>query len=189
MPPRIVLIRHGESAHVLRERVDRDGFLRWLETYDLAGLAEGEAPPSSLRSIEGHVVASDIRRAHESALMLAANVVTSPLLREVELDVPRCGGLRLPMSLWGLVVGLRWKFGARHGLERAREAARWLASLAEEHGTVVAVTHGAMRRLIADALVEDGWTCAYPEKRKWATWSAWTLVSAGSSLPAAARSR
>ncbi len=105
-------------------------------------------------------------------------MITSPLLREVELAVPKCGGLRLPMALWAVIVGMHFHYGAtkREELTRAREAARWLASLSPQHGDVIAVTHGAVRRYIADAFVADGWRVVYPRKKKWAPWSAWEIV-------------
>ncbi len=159
--------------------MDHAGCAKWLEAYDLAGLAEGEAPPPELRELASHalVVSSDIVRARLSAELLAPDVVLSPHLRELELVVPRFGGLRLPMPLWALLIGLRWQYGAKNETElhRARDAARLLASLAAEHGDVVAVTHGAVRRSIADALVADGWRVIYPPKRKWAPWSAWEV--------------
>jgi broad specificity phosphatase PhoE len=83
------------------------------------------------------------------------------------------------MRIWALAIGLRMALGAVPGeRERAGEAARWLASLTAEHRTVLAVTHGAVRRYIADALLADGWTCRYPRKQKWAHWSAWELTRA-----------
>jgi len=160
--------------------VDHSGFAKWMEAYDLAGLAAGEAPPPELRELASRalVVSSDTVRARLSAELLATNVVTSPLLREVALVIPKCGGLRLPMPLWALVIGLRFTYGTHKAeeLNRARDAARWLAALAAEHGDVVAVTHGAMRRYLAEAFVADGWRAVYPRKRKWAAWSVWQIV-------------
>jgi broad specificity phosphatase PhoE len=179
LSPRIVLVRHGRSAHVARAAVDRAGFLRWMEAYDLAGLIEQEAPPDELRALasDAYVVSSDIVRARLSAELLTPDVALSPLLRETQLVIPGFGGLRLPMRVWALAIGLRMALGAVPGeRERAADAARWLVSLAAQHGTVLAVTHGAVRRYIADALIADGWNCRYPRRQKWSHWGAWELT-------------
>lgn len=123
-------------------------------------------------------------RARESAELLAPGreILQSDLLREIELVVPAMRGLRLPFALWGPLIGFRWAYGRWRSdpecipaAERASAAAAWVARLAGEHGQVVAVTHGAFRRLIADALLATGWACAYPKKGKWATWSVWEV--------------
>jgi broad specificity phosphatase PhoE len=82
------------------------------------------------------------------------------------------------MGLWALIIGLRWQFGREKSadVDRARGAVRWLASLAAERGDVVAVTHGAVRRIIADAFLADGWRVVHPPKRKWAHWSVWEIT-------------
>jgi broad specificity phosphatase PhoE len=148
------------------------------------------------------VVSSPMLRARETAKLLAPGreIVESELLREVEMIVPAVGGLRLPFAIWGPLIGFRWAYGRWRSepacapdCERAEAAAAWLAGVAEERGPVLAVTHGAMRRLIADALLASGWACAYPKKGRWSTWSAWELtgrsLTGGSSLPAAGPSR
>lgn len=165
--------------------MDHHGFARWNEAYDRAGILDGEQPPEELRVLapDALVVASDMVRAQQSAALLAARFTTSPLLREVRLVVPACGGWRLPFALWALVVGVRWAWGRRRSdpafaddIARADEAAAWLESLANEHGTVIAVTHGAVRRYLADALAARGWIVTLPRKRTWAPWSAWSAT-------------
>jgi broad specificity phosphatase PhoE len=184
---RILLVRHGRSAHVHRAGwIDHRGFARWHSAYELAGLTSGELPPPALRELAASadaIVASDILRARESALLVANErpVTTSELLREVDLIVPRCGGLRLPMRVWGLVIGARWLYARRRSDAllaesdaRAEEAAVWLEGESRA-ATVLALTHGAVRRLIADALIARGWSCAYPRRDKWGHWSVWEM--------------
>ncbi|MBD0320634.1 MAG: hypothetical protein ICV87_09895, partial [Gemmatimonadetes bacterium] len=77
---------------------------------------------------------------------------------------PEVARLRLPLMGWALVMGVQ---GLRRALrsdpapadvlQRADEAAEWLAGLAAEHGSVVAVTHAAFRGRVADALHARGW--------------------------------
>jgi broad specificity phosphatase PhoE len=71
---RIVLVRHGRSAHVHTGWIDRDGFLRWREAYEAAGLDPADAPPPALRELVASaevIVASDAPRALASARLLA----------------------------------------------------------------------------------------------------------------------
>jgi hypothetical protein len=56
---------------------------------------------------------------------------------------------------------------------QAAAAAEWLVGQATTHGSVLAVTHGAIRRYIAAELIVRGWRG--PDRRPLAPWSAWTL--------------
>jgi broad specificity phosphatase PhoE len=186
---KIVLVRHGRSAHVQAGWLDAAALHGWLTAYDAAGLAPDQAAPTALRELAltaGRIVTSDLPRAVESAALLAPGVeiLQSPLLREPPLHIPALGRLRLSFALWGLVIGLVWLRDLRRPDERshaeprarAREAARWLAALAETHDPVLVVTHGAFRRYLADALEGSGWRRA-PVRRRWHPWSAWELTS------------
>ncbi|HEX6898764.1 MAG TPA: hypothetical protein VF789_03580 [Thermoanaerobaculia bacterium] len=192
MAAEIVLVRHGRSAHVHAGWIDLQGFHRWREAYEAAGIVAGETPPPELRSVAeraGAVVASDAPRAIESARLLAVDreVITSPLLREMDLPPPALHGWRLPLAGWALAYGFRWILGGMSSrahaspaeIERAREAARWLIGIAERHGAVVVVTHATFRGLLARALAEEGWPCGARTRRA-PHWSAWSFTSEGS---------
>jgi broad specificity phosphatase PhoE len=192
--PEVVLVRHGRSAHVHAGWIDLQGFHRWREAYEAAGILAGETPPPELRSVAeraGAVVASDAPRAIESARLLAPDreVITSPLLREMDLPPPALRWVRLPLVGWALAYGVRWLFGGMNSrahaspaeMDRAREAARWLIGIAERHGPVVAVTHATFRGLLAQALAEEGWLCGTRTRRA-PHWSAWRF---GRATPAA----
>ena len=187
---RLLLIRHGRSSHEHRDGwVDARGVERWRDLYDAAGIADDDVPPAALRAeIEraGVVVASDLARAVASAKRLVAadrEIVVSPLVAEAGLAIPRLSGLRLPMTAWGAVIHLRWlaeiaagTHPRRSELERATEAARWLETLADEHGTVAVVTHGVFRGLLARRLRASGWRSG-PGGRSYRHWSAWAFRS------------
>src|SRR6185503_16573508 len=114
MASRIILVRHGRSAHVHREGwVNVAGVERWRTQYDAAGIVEDDAPPPSLVADAERadlVVCSDLPRAIASAARLAPNrpIANSPLLRESPLPVPRLAPLRLPLLGWGALINLRW---------------------------------------------------------------------------------
>jgi broad specificity phosphatase PhoE len=129
------------------------------------------------------VLSSDAPRALASARMLAGGreVMVSPLLRELDLEGPRLGGLRLPLGAWALAVGGRTLFRSLRGqYPSAAEAARidsaavWIEELAARHSMIVAVTHAMFRRRLAARLVQGGWQ-PEPGRRSVQPWSAWVL--------------
>lgn len=124
--PRIVLVRHGRSAHVHRGFVDLAGFHRWRDTYEAAGVDEREEPPKELKALasaSGIVVASRAPRAVAHARLLDPDrdVTTSELLHELELAPPAIRGIRMPLIGWAIAIGMR-----RHvsdvEIRRARDA-------------------------------------------------------------------
>lgn len=178
--PRLVLVRHGRSAHGHAGLLDADGFRRWREAYEAAGILADEVPPpevASLADASAQIVASEAPRAVESARLLARgrDVLTSPLLRELDLPPPAIP-LRMPLPAWALAIGLRSLVAGGHATaeERARvaEAAAWLSSLAAERGCVVAVTHATFRSLLAKKLLAEGWRRETAKQRSM-HWSAW----------------
>jgi hypothetical protein len=186
MTPRVILVRHGRSTHPVTGWLDTDGLHRWFADYDAAGIAPNDEPPAALRALAssaGLVVASDLRRAIESARRLVPEtpLQTSPLLRETPLRIPVLR-VRLPILGWALAVGvgsvIQRLRRAPHPAEfvaQAAGAAEWLGDLAERHGTVLAVTHSIMRGHIATALVSAGWRRA-PGGGRSTHWSAWSFA-------------
>jgi broad specificity phosphatase PhoE len=184
----IVLIRHGRSAHVHTGWIDVHGFRRWREAYEAAGILPSEAPPPELCALAartGAVAASDTPRAVQSARLLAPDrqVLVTPLLRELELAPPALPGLRLPLAGWAVAVGVRWLYfrftSGQHvsaaELDRARDAAEWLAGLAQQHGSVAAVTHASFRGLVGGTLAASGWQ-GVTARRRYHHWSVWTYT-------------
>jgi broad specificity phosphatase PhoE len=170
MTPRIVLVRHGPSAHVhTAGAIDHAGMHAWRAAYDSAGIQAVSQPPAALVQVAAdaaHVVASDLPRAVASAERLAPGreIRTSPLLRETPLAIP-FWPTRLPLGAWGVLISLGWGYRIVRGTDasaderaRAAAAAEWLASLTADGTTTLAVTHGAFRRLLAKQLLARGWT-------------------------------
>lgn len=180
---RILLVRHGRSSHVHTGWIDATGFRAWREAYEAAGLVDTERPPASLvqTALAARlVVASDAPRALQSARLLASGreVTVSALLRELDLQSPRLGGIRLPLRAWAVAVGVRMlmmkvKGGYPSPAEAARvnEAAAWLEDLAGPDSAIVVVTHASFRRQLANRLVRSGWrSVARPSASHWSVW-------------------
>lgn len=187
---RMILMRHGPSAHLQVGWINWEGFLQWREAYEAAGILEGvQVPPElqtflqSLRESGGIIVCSDARRAVETARLVAGDreVLISPLLRELDLESPRLPGLRLPLLAWAFAVGgrilvqsLRRNYPSVAESTRIRQAAEWLNELAQEHPLVVAITHASFRTRLAGQLHQTGWNYE-PARRTGRPWSAWGL--------------
>lgn len=181
--PRILLVRHGLSSHVQKEWIDADGFRRWREAYEAKGIVETDRAPASLMELAGRadlIVSSDAPRAVDSARRLARGreVTVSSLMRELALEGPRSGSVRLPLRAWALAVGvkmlamkLRGSYPSPDDAARVNEAARWLDDLAARHSTIVVVTHASLRRQLANRLVKRDWRSEErPSARHWSVW-------------------
>ena len=119
----------------------------------------------------GCVVSSTLRRACESATLLAPG---RPLLCDslfVEAEIPSSISVRLALAprYWSLLARVIWFCGWSHGVEslraareRAHRGADRLDELARKHGSVMLVGHGLMNRLISRALHRRGWRGAAP---------------------------
>ena len=185
---RILLVRHGRSAHIHDGRWMRGaGVHAFEDAYDVAGILDDDAPPSELidAAAGAHVIAaSDLPRAIASArrLVPAREPEVTSLLREIRLEPP--GWMpHLPIEIWDVISHLQWSYrllrGASHdSVRRAGEAAAWLASRAADPSTVVAVTHGGFRRIVANRLEANGWR-AGSERRSYANWSVWSYSRDG----------
>jgi broad specificity phosphatase PhoE len=169
---RIALVRHARSSHVHTGWITADGFRAWRAAYEAAGIREGERAPAHLERLVGRadlVLSSDAPRAVASARLLAPGheIVISPLLRELDLESPMLGGLRLPLAAWALAVGGRTllltprrQYPSAVEAARLSSAAAWLEELAAKHSLIVAVTHASFRRQLSTRLVQTGWQTA-----------------------------
>lgn len=185
-PARIALVRHARSSHVHAGWIDASGFRAWRDAYEAAGIHEDERVPAHLAELAGRadlVLASDAARAIASARLLAPGkeIVVSPLLRELDLEGPDLGALRLPLLGWAVAVGcrtlhltLRRQYPSPAEATRIDGAAAWLEELAARHPMIVAVTHASFRRRLSDRLVHAGWQTE-PGRRTLQHWSAWVF--------------
>ena len=184
---RIVLVRHGPSAHVERSLLlDRPGVEAWRVAYDAAGIQADAQPPESLVRLAAaatHLIASDLPRALGSARRLGSSraILSSELLRESALSIPNWE-IRMPLGLWGMLISAAWFYRIARGTdmsdaERARTsaAADWLIGMVGANSTLLAITHGAFRRMLATELTTRGWKCA-ERQGGYRNWSAWTFI-------------
>lgn len=169
--PNIVLVRHGrpDLPPDLGRAISGRDIGRWYRRYDEAGILDQAGPPADLRvaaSAAGCIVASDARRAQESAARLgaAAPVRIEPAFREVGFPDEIAIDLRLSPDVWVLIARGLQLLRQCEGEEpvpstraRAARVAGTLSRLADEHHTVVAVGHGWFNRFVARELRRQGW--------------------------------
>jgi broad specificity phosphatase PhoE len=190
MESHIALVRHARSAYVHDGWVDADGFRAWREAYEAAGIGDDERIPTELKHLTNHadvVISSDAARAIATARLMAVGgeVFISPLVRELDLEAPNLGRIRLPLRAWALAVGarmlalsLRRQYPSSAEAARINDAAVWLEKLAGTHRQISVVTHAMFRKRLAARLVEMGWEFQ-PGKRSLAPWSVWGMRRAG----------
>ena len=166
----IVLARHGrpDLPAEARRPISGRGFGRWYRGYNESGILDGAAP-SHLRETArgaGCVVASDLRRAIESAACLTSRdgIRVEALLREVGFPESLDSSMRLPPNLWVFIARAAQMLDRQDdegGLPavraRAASVAATLAQLAGDHQSVVAIGHGWFNRFVARELRRQGW--------------------------------
>lgn len=182
----LLLVRHGPSSYADDGRwMHRSAVSQFEDAYDAAGILDDSAPPRDLVSAAQSaevVLASDLPRALASAQRLAQgrDVVTSPLLREIRLEPPPWIPIRLPIAAWDVVSHVQWSYrllvGTDHEfVRRAVHAADWLEQYTRRAESIIVVTHGGFRRLLAATLVARGWRSARG-RASYANWSSWGLA-------------
>src|SRR5581483_11149203 len=102
-----------------------------------------------------------------------------PLLRELDLEGPALGALRLPLGMWAVAVGarnllrtVRGRYPSAAEAARISAAAAWLEELTAPHALTVVVTHAMFRGRLSARLEQAGWQ-AERWPRSMRPWSAW----------------
>jgi hypothetical protein len=157
-----------------------------MVAYDSAGILSDDAPPAAIEAAatSADVLAcSDLPRALASVRRLAPGrkPAITELLREIPLETTPFLRARMPIQAWDVLLYLRWSYRLIRGTEtpeivRAHAATDWLITHAAEASTVVAVTHGSFRRLVAACFAQRGW-CAESGWRRYKHWSSWSFAS------------
>jgi broad specificity phosphatase PhoE len=191
-------VRHGKPDIDMTKPVSGAALDEWSARYDAAPLRAESLPPVRLREALASaslIVASDLRRARESALRAAPDKipVLDPLYREAPLPVMKRLPLVMQARQWAVVARIAWYFGASRGCEslrdvrrRARAAADALTVFSDTHEVVALFAHGMFNRFLAHALLHRGWRG--PRTPASAYWGFSTYVrGAAAGVPASSR--
>jgi broad specificity phosphatase PhoE len=172
-PGAVILARHGQPALSRRRMLCADEYREWWGDYETGGLAEGQAPPDSLRQAAeraGFIIASTRLRSVETARALAFGraFAEDALFVEAPLPPPHWPRwLKLSPRVWGVVSRFWWWWFNHHDQQetrrqaqaRADEAARQLVALAAGGQDVLLVAHGFINFMIGRSLARLGWRC------------------------------
>ena len=165
---RIVLVRHGQPHIALSPTTCHRGFRDYIGDYEEAGLDPVSLPPRELVELGqelGAIFASDRKRSHQSAKLLAAEkpLIIDPLFAEAPLASPPVPFLKMSVPSWAVISRLLWHAGFAPGIEgaasarlRARQAADILVARAQEVGGVALVAHGYFNFMIGRELKRRG---------------------------------
>ena len=189
----IVLARHGrpDLPADLERAISGREIGCWYRRYDDSGIVDGVEPPARLRqaaAAAGCVVASDSRRALESAarLALTEGVRVEPALREVGFPESLAVPVRLSPDVWVLIARAAQMLRCCECDEpvpatraRAAIAAETLARLAEDHGSLFVVGHGWFNRFVARELRRRGW-----QGPRWLPTGYWSTATYQHRVPA-----
>ncbi|NOX43669.1 MAG: phosphoglycerate mutase family protein [Gammaproteobacteria bacterium] len=163
----ITLLRHGKPEFELAGNVRACDLSDFARSYDLSGIT-GNPPSEVIDLTKKHkiVVCSDLPRSLQSAKALGVAEVHSASSVFTETSIPHFdnGSIKLPISLWVLLLRSLWYVGfSRNGeslsaaKNRAKLAAQELISLAKQFDKVLLVGHGLINYFIAKELLSNNW--------------------------------
>lgn len=173
----IILLRHGKP------NVELSGYLSVKElkqlVYDYAKFGISDSPDNKLKNkfTDHFAICSDLTRSKESAKALGLNDISLSDILFKEADLPHFDNdfLRLPVTVWVILLRLLWLFGFKkngesflQAKERSKLATEKLMTLAQTNEKIIVVGHGLMNRLIGRQLKKKGWLASpIVGKRYW----------------------
>ena len=164
----IVIIRHGKSILNTSGKVSASEFGACASEYDVAGVDESYPPSREViekaRSCK-FTVCSDLERSLHSARLLKIEKpdLISPLYRECEIPYTNWDFPKISKTVWPIVFRVLQIMGYSPNAEsyneikkRAKECANQLVELAQIHGSVAYVGHGALNWVLHKFLHDMG---------------------------------
>ncbi len=167
---KIVLMRHGKVDYPPLTIISAATFLNWVKEYDVTGLDRSSIPTDKAIDIVAKtkaVVCSALIRSHDSANKLGVKNVTYSDSIFNEAGMPSANWKFPPLSvrIWAILFRLFWLVGYSKNSEslneaqvRAKNAIEKLNELASIHDSVVFIGHGIFNRMLANRLLEAGWS-------------------------------
>lgn len=167
---KIVLIRHGKVDHPPLTIISAASFSNWVKAYDVNPLDKSSTPTHKAIDIVSKtkaVVCSALIRSLDSAKELGVKNVTfsDSMFNEAGLPVANWKFPPLPAGMWAILFRLLWLVGYSNSTEslcetrvRAMTAIEKLIELATIHDSVAFIGHGIFNRMLANRLLEAGWT-------------------------------
>lgn len=198
----ILLARHGEPELEWPDLCDSRTYDAWSRAYRTCGLHLHSVPPANLIAQVGSYrsiawVASPLKRAHHSCRILSGGREPALLqeLEEVRLPAARDAPGEKSAAEWVEHAILSYNAGQHQDCEspaalaeRALAAALALIEHARKVECAVAVGHGLINRLVANAFLELGLHVRAAQPGEYWRWQLFQSGPAVESLPAQALS-
>lgn len=169
-PVRIILVRHGKPAIPANPRTCHNGFARYIDDYQDAGLDPQSAPPDELLDLVkglNAVFTSGLPRSDDSAraMLPEAEIIADPLFTEAPLAAPRIPLLKMKVPVWAVLSRILWHAGYHPEIENYRRAKARAAAAADilqeraqaDGGAAVLVAHGYFNAMIGRVLSRRGY--------------------------------
>ena len=165
----IVLLRHGKPDVPEHGKLRAAEIHQWVESYNSAGIATQHKPSKQAIEVANScntVVCSNLPRSVESAHALGVKEIDfiESIFREIELPHGSFPSPKLSPTFWVTLFRILCFFGYTSNGESLREAklraskgTSRLEEIADNSGSVLLVGHGFVNRLIAKALLSNGW--------------------------------
>ena len=164
----ITLIRHAKVDIDNSQKINASSLSKWVEEYDSAPIHTESLPTKeTIKHVQSAdvVLTSTLKRAIDSAKVLGVEIHEShSIFNEAGIPKINIPLLKLKPKTWlvilrlMLLLGLGKKDSSLNASKaQAREAAKKLATLFDEHDNVVLVGHGGMNWLIGKQLIKEGW--------------------------------
>jgi len=178
---RITLIRHAKVDSDDSKKMDAHALKKWVETYDTAPiLADSNPSKETITKAQNAdvVVTSTLSRTIDSARVLGVEVAEeNSVFNEAGIPEVNIPLVKLKPKTWLVILRVMLLFGLgkkdmslKASKAQAKEAAKQLMALSEEHNSVLLVGHGGMNWLLGKEFVREGWTLE--SKRSHENWGA-----------------
>jgi len=166
---KIMILRHAEPVLPPLKKISADGFLDWVDLYNIAQLNPSSRPSTALKEIINQcnaIVCSELPRSIASAKIFNSKkiVLIDRVFNEVGMPSANWQTLKLSPKLWAVFFRMLWLIGYSKYSEsfksakyRAEIAVNQLIDLSKIHDEVIIVGHGIFNRLLVKELLKKGW--------------------------------
>ena len=165
----ICLIRHGRPTVSIREQINGNQVLDFIERYNAARIAEDSIPPETLITVVQNanvIFTSNLNRAINSATIIQPQVqaISKSIFREIDCWRNFSTNVKLSALSWGIIRSILWKLkippvneSPNAIQQRAKQGAELLIQNYHHYGSVVLIAHGGINTFIAKELMLQGW--------------------------------
>ncbi|MBR4670457.1 MAG: phosphoglycerate mutase family protein [Butyrivibrio sp.] len=159
---KVVIIRHGEVDHKIREWCNPKEYEEDVKAYDLAPILPMNYEVPQVDHATYYVSMLPRTLATAKAIFGEREYIATELLNEVPIAASIRTKLRLPLAFWSISARLQWLFNSKRQKEGKRDtvirANRFIDDLLEKKEDCVVVTHGFFMITLLSEMRKSGFT-------------------------------